>query len=158
MITAVVVYSNTGNTRLVADAIADRLGVVVTVLVADQVQPTPWAILRLGFAVLFGGTTPVRIVGPDPAGADLVVLAAPVWAGRLAVPMRSWLATKPALPKRVALVMTGGAPAPSSRAMPDFADHAGCKPVATLYASEAQMASGGYATACDTFCRQIMAL
>jgi hypothetical protein len=152
---AVLVYSNTGNTRRVADAIAARIGIEVAVLVAPQVRPSAWSILRLGYATLFGGTTPVELRGPDPTRADLLVLAAPVWAGRLSVPMRSWLATRPRLPARVALVMTGGAPVPAANTFGDFAKHAGVTPVARLYVSEAEVKADAYSAACDRFCTQL---
>ena len=155
MVAAIVVYSNTGNTRRVAEAVGKSLAVPVASLLAPMVKPTPWAVLRLGFATLFGGTTPVQLQGANPAGAELVVLAAPVWAGRLSVPMRSWLATHPALPERVALVMTGGAPTVSPNAFADFASHAGRKPVATFYASEAEVKAGTFTAACEAFCRKL---
>ena len=155
MVTTILVYSLTGNTAIVAQALAERLGAGVANLVAPKVKATPLAVLRLGYATLFGGKTPVQLQGPDPTRADLLILAAPVWAGRLSVPMRTWLAGHPALPRRVALVMTGGNPAPSTTALADFAARAGVTPLATLYLSEARIKTGDFAADCASFCQRL---
>ncbi len=157
MISAIVVYSNTGNTRRVVEAVALQLGATLTTVQAPEVRPTPFAIFRLGFATLFGGVTPVQLQGPDYTKSDLLILAAPVWAGRVAVPMRSWLATRPPLGPRVALVMTGGAPAASATAFADFAKRAGITPEASLYVSEAAAKADTFGASCDRFCSQLAA-
>jgi hypothetical protein len=158
MVAAIVVYSNTGNTWRVAEAVAMRLGATLATVRAPEVRPTPLAMFRLGFATLFGGVTPVQLQGPDHSSADLLILAAPVWAGRVAVPMRSWLATRPPLAARVALVMTGGASKASATAFADFAKHAGVTPVTTLYVSEAEAKARNFAPACDRFCNVLTAV
>jgi hypothetical protein len=94
----------------------------------------------------------VSLDRPLPPDCDLAILAAPVWAGRVAQPMRSWLATGPALPARVALVMTGGAPGRNNMALADFARRAGITPVAQLYLREGALRDGQVAEAISTFC------
>ncbi len=153
--TVILVYSLSGNTRRVAEAIATRLSATISVLQAPKVKPSVLAVVRLGFATLFGGTTPVLVQGPEPTRADLLILAGPVWAGRLNVPMRSWLAAHPVLPARVALVMTGGQPTVSTPAFADFAARAGVTPVATLYVSEAEATADTFGAACNRFCGQL---
>ena len=134
-----------------------KLNATLATLRAPEVRPTPLAVFRLGFATLFGGGTPVQVQGPPLTPADLLILAAPVWAGRVAVPMRSWLATRPPLAARVALVMTGGAPTASATVFADFAKRAGVTPVAPRYVSEAAAKGGNFAAACGRFCSQLTA-
>ena len=155
MSASVLVSSVTGTTLTVARAIADALGATLTELAAPKVQPRPWSVLSLGYATLFGGTTPVTLSGPDPTRADLIVLAAPVWAGRLSVPMRSWLGGHPALPQRVALVMTGDNPIGNPGALPDFARQVGVSPVATLYLCSTRVKQGGLDPEVTEFCRAL---
>ncbi len=156
MRTAIIIYSLTGNTRRVADAIARRLAAEVSVVVAPQVRPGNFSIFRWGMAAWLGLPTPVSLNGPGAAGFDAVVLAAPVWAGRLAVPMRAWLQLRPALPARVGLILTGGAPSQSARPFADFARFAGAVPRAQLYLSEKAIASGKIDVEVEAFCAALV--
>jgi hypothetical protein len=90
MVTTILVYSLSSNTRRVADTLAAELEAGLAALGAPQVRASPaalgapqvraspWAILRLSFATILGGYTPVQVNGPDPTLADLLILAAPV--------------------------------------------------------------------------------
>ncbi len=155
MSVAVLVSSISGNTRSVAEAVASGLGATLTALEAPAVRPRFWSVISLGYAALFGGSTPVTLSGPDPTTADLIVLAAPVWAGRLSVPMRSWLATRPALPRRVALIMTGDAADGNPNALSDFAKHVGLTPEATLYVASDRVKAGSFAPDVAAFCLKL---
>lgn len=155
MTTVVVCYSLTGNTRRLAEMVALRLGAEVTGLIAPAVQHGPLAMLWLGFLTLIGRDTPVRLDHRMPEDADLVILAAPVWAGRVAFPMRAWLAAGPHLPRHRALIMTGGSPTMSARAMAEFARAAGGTPEATLYIGERALRAGGPLPAVDDFCARL---
>ncbi len=156
MRTAIIVYSLTGNTRRVADAVAKRLAAEVSVVVAPQVRPGNFSIFRWGMAAWLGLPTPVSLNGPGAAGFDAVVLAAPVWAGRVAVPMRAWLHTGPVLPARIGLVMTGGAASQSARPFADFARFAKATPKAQLYLSEKAMTSGKIDAEVAAFCAALV--
>ena len=65
--------------------------------------------------------------------------------------MRSFLRRRPALPDRIALLMTGGNPATPDGAFAMFADLAGREPVARCYLSEAQIAEKSYGPALGAF-------
>ena len=155
MSVSVLVSSVTGTTLAVARAVVLDLGASLTVLEAPKVRPRLWSVVSLGYATLFGGSTPVTLSGPDPTGAGLIVLAAPVWAGRLSVPMRSWLAGHPALPARIALVMTGDDPKGNPGALADFARHAGVRPLATLYLGSGQVRAASFGPQVAAFCQKL---
>jgi hypothetical protein len=147
----VVVYSLSGNTLRVAGMVAQAMAASLGRIEAPDVRPGRLAMLRLGFAALFGGRAGVGLDGAGLAGCDLGILAAPVWAGRVAVPMRSWLQARPVLPPRLALVMTGGA-ATNDAAFADFERRAGRRAVARLYLAEASLRDGSAAAAVAAFC------
>jgi len=156
MRTAVIVYSLTGNTRRVAEAVAARMGAEVSAIVAPGVRPGFLSIFRWGMATLLRLPTPVSLTGPGATGSDVAILAAPVWAGRIAVPMRCWLAQNPVLPTRLGLILTGGAPAQSSLPFDDFAKAARAVPVAKLYIS-AKAAAGTIDPALiEAFCADLL--
>ncbi|NJM82793.1 MAG: flavodoxin family protein [Tabrizicola sp.] len=149
---AVVVYSLTGNTRVVAQAVAARLGAPLVTLLAPALRPHAGATFTLGFRTFFLPRTSVQLDRPLPEELDLVVLAAPVWAGRVAFPMRVWLRSAPRLPQSCALVMTGGAPKESAAAMEDFAQCAGRPVAARLYADDSSIRSGQPLPQVESFC------
>lgn len=155
MTTVAVCYSLTGNTRRLAEMVAARLGAEVTGLIAPEVREGPLSMLWLGFLTLIGRETPVRLEHRMPEDAGLVILAAPVWAGRVAFPMRAWLAAGPPLPRRRALIMTGGSPTMSAKAMAEFARAAGGTAEATLYVGERALRAGGPLPAVDAFCARL---
>lgn len=139
MRTAIITYSMTGHTRQVAEAVATRLGVRVTEILAPRVTQGNFTIFRWGMAAVLGWSTPVSLAGPGLEGCDAVILAAPIWAGQVAVPMRSWLARGPALPGTLGLILTGGAPTQSGRPFDQFTRLSRGTPKATLYVGEADL-------------------
>lgn len=136
MNTAIVVYSLTGKTRRLADRMAAVLGAEVCEIRAPDIRPGRLAIVTLGFRTLVRSRVRVALNRPLPAGIDAVVLAAPVWVGRVAFPMRDWLASGPALPPRRAVAMTGGDPRGPGAALAAFARLTGAPAACTLYVPE----------------------
>ena len=133
---AVIVYSRTGNTRRLAARIAATTGGAVIPLEATGVPGGPLALVVLGFLTLIGWRAQVRPATPLPPDLTRVVLAAPVWAGRVAYPMRAWLDTRPALPAARAVAMTGGNPEGPGKALAAFAALAGAPADTALYVAE----------------------
>ncbi len=91
---AVVVYfSLNGHTKAVAEAVASKLGAELLRLEPRRAYPksTPMQMVVGGFESTFGcarGLKPHRF---GQKKYDLVVLASPIWAGKLAPPMRKFL-------------------------------------------------------------------
>lgn len=155
MTTQVLAYSLTGNSRKVAQDVARALAADYHEITAPgPARPGFWSILRLGFAALFHREARITVPQVDWAGAGLVVLATPVWAGRVSVPMRQWLEGRPPLPARVAFIVTSGSPERPDAVFDELVRLAGRSPVATLHLSEAALKAPGYAAAVDAFCRE----
>jgi flavodoxin len=90
---AVVFFSYEGNTRLVADELAERLDatlVEVSPVPADdrdEAETYTWK-----HHIVSSPSTPdIRHSEFDPAEFDLIVLGTPVWSGTIAPPIRSFL-------------------------------------------------------------------
>ena len=107
MRSAVVYYSLEGNTRVAATKLADRLGSEVFEI--RTVKPYPTKGLRkflLGGKDSVSGKLPqIQPMEMDPAAYDLVVLALPVWAGKAAAPVNSFINGRSFGDARVALVI-----------------------------------------------------
>lgn len=153
----VVYYSLNGHTATVCQAVAKSLGADTRQISAPAVKTGGWAMLRWGFSALRHGRTEISLPKTDFASAELVVLGAQVWAGRLSTPMRSFLMENPDLPTSVALILTsGGTPYPK-KAMDEFAGLADRPVIAKLHVSEKMLKSDEFDPAIAAFCDRISA-
>lgn len=90
---AVVYYSLEGNTRLAAQSLASRLG--AELFEVETVKPYPTHGLAKFFHggkdSTFGRLPQIKPLTMDPSSYDLVVLALPMWAGKVAAPINSFI-------------------------------------------------------------------
>ena len=93
MKTAVVYYSLTGNTAWAAERLAERLEADRIALRPCKAYPDRGIrkFLRGGRSAVMGEAPPLEPYSFDAAQYDCVVLAGPLWAGRIAPPLRSFL-------------------------------------------------------------------
>jgi hypothetical protein len=139
MTTEILCYSMTGNTRSVCARVAEGLHSPCHEITAPMRGSGFFGLVRLGFATVAGLNTDVSAPEIDWVSADLAILGAPLWAGRVAVPMRCYLETAPPLPPRVALVMTSAAAGYPQKAFDAFARLTGREVIATLHVDEASL-------------------
>lgn len=149
-------YSLTGNTATIWGPVASNLGAeTYRISAPGPAKPGLLSILRLGFGALTGRRT--RIEVPDIAWeeSDLLILACPVWAGRVATPMRQWLMRGPVLPQNIALIVTSGNPDRPDAVFDELCRLTGHRPIATLHLGEAQVKSGDYDAVVSQFCTEV---
>ncbi|MBR4692752.1 MAG: NAD(P)H-dependent oxidoreductase [Oscillospiraceae bacterium] len=93
MPTAIVYFSLTGNTAWAAGRIAEALGAETLRLEPEKAYPARGAAKFLlgGKSAVFGEAPPLRPYSFDPDAFDRVIFGFPVWAGRPAPPLRSFL-------------------------------------------------------------------
>lgn len=87
----VVYYSRTGITQEVAQRIAAQCACESERIVDTRARRGVTGYLRSAYEALTNATPPIAATTRDPGDYELVILGAPVWAGRLAAPMRSYL-------------------------------------------------------------------
>lgn len=138
----VVYYSETGHTHDAAEALDHALAKDFVATVERLAAPGLdgrtgfWAFCWRALTALAGRGATIAPPQHDPAGFDLVVLAAPVWAGRLATPMRGYLERFGKRIRHAAYVTTNSGDN-AERALADFATLVGRPGVATLALSDA---------------------
>lgn len=86
----IVYFSRTGVTETVARELARGLGADLEPLTPDRSYPGAGGFLRGVFESLRRVSPPIAS-GRNPQDYALVVIGSPVWAGRLAPPVRTWL-------------------------------------------------------------------
>jgi hypothetical protein len=88
----VVFYSLSGKSRQIATEIARVLGADLAPIIEMRPRPWPGSTLRSLLDSLLRRMPAIRPTGVDVPRYARVILAAPVWAGRIAGPARTWLA------------------------------------------------------------------
>lgn len=112
----VIFYSLDGNTRFIAERIAQAIGAELLELKLKR----PFKAKGF-FKYFFGGFSAVRKTTPEllplekhPEDYDFLVLGTPVWASRFAPALRTFLAQHPLKGKKIALFSCAGGGDPGS--------------------------------------------
>jgi flavodoxin len=155
--TLVVSFSRTGQTQKVAQLISDTLQADKQ----EQIGETSKRLSPLGYArsaweALVGSSPLIQRPHFDPSEFDMVVLAAPVWMGRIASPMRTYLLKMELHLPRVAFVVTEGGSG-GNRALLQMRDLCSKIPLVELVLTEDEIRRGSHIHKVKTFCEQLKA-
>lgn len=107
----VVYFTRTGRTRRLAECLADALEADIEMIRCPRYRAGFfgwWRYLMAGYNSVRGRLPRIRKLRSDPAAYDLVILGTPIWTSYPSLPMRSFLAARPALPNRIAGFVTYG--------------------------------------------------
>lgn len=104
----VVVYSHTGTSRRLGHLFCSQFGWQLGTVVERHSRAGGLGTLRCVLDSLFRRHPLIRYDGPDPAGFEMVVLVSPIWAGRLAGPMRRFVTEQRHRLPQVAVVSVMG--------------------------------------------------
>ncbi|MEO0078309.1 MAG: hypothetical protein ABIK86_04835 [candidate division WOR-3 bacterium] len=102
MKTCVVCYSRFGHTAVVARALARELGAELRRIESVRQH----GFMGMGFRAVFDIRMALKPMDLDFSGFDRVVLCAPIWAGKLACPARTFLREAKLEGRRLAVVFT----------------------------------------------------
>ena len=113
--TLVVFYSYTGTSRRLVQLLCSQLGWPSGEVVEERARSGASGALRCVADSLLRRQPPIRYQGPDPADFGTVVLVSPIWAYRLASPMRSFVADRRDDLQQIAVLsVMGGSGAPNA--------------------------------------------
>lgn len=102
----VVYYTRTGNTRFVAEKIADCLDADIEEIV-DKTNREGWfGFLRSAVEAMVGGETDIEETECSPDNYDLIILGSPVWARKITPAVRTYLKKHDFPGKKVAFFNT----------------------------------------------------
>ncbi len=141
--TLVAYYSLSGHTRQIAEAIAAGLGADLEPICEVRSRKGWIAYLRSAWEALQNAPAPIKVVEKDASAYDLIVLGTPVWVGRMASPLRSYVSQERHKFARIAVFCTEGG-ANGEKAMAQVAQLCGKDPLATLIVMERDIGSGAY--------------
>ena len=155
----VLYYSNTGNTRKVAEALAKSLDAELAEATCDSYLSFPGQLL-MAFDIFSRRIPKIDVLVPPGADYDLVVIGSPVWAARLAPPVVALLEKHSFGGAALAHFVTcsGTSPKwPPERAIAEMESLSDMAPVATHIFREAEIKSGAYAAEVEAFAAQLRA-
>lgn len=143
-------FSRSGSTETAARALAQRLGADAQPIVT----PVSYRGMR-GFARAVWDAVrhrrPQIAIAADPTRYDLVVVGGPVWAGRPAAPVRTFLRRYGPRVRSLAAFCVSGSGAAYHGVFDQIAELAGHRPMATLSLPERQVTSGEAGSALADF-------
>lgn len=148
----VIFYSRTGNTRRVAEAIAERLKADIEEIRDVKSRSGVLGFLRSGYEALAGRLPKIQQVSRSPDEYDLVLIGSPVWVGRLASPMRAYLAIYGRSIKQTASFCT--CKSDEGRVFKEM-EALSKKPIATLCIREKEVKSGEYIKKIEEFVKAL---
>lgn len=147
----VVCYSYTGVSRRAAEHLcAERGWPLGLVRDAHPRRVGASGYLRCTLDSLFRRQPAIAYDGPDPGDFRAVVLVAPIWAYRLAGPMRSFVASQREALRRVALLTTMGS-AGASNAVAEVAQLLGHAPIHAAAITQQEFADGSWTQRLQAF-------
>jgi hypothetical protein len=149
----IVFYSRSGTTGVVAQALATALGADLDRITTAASYVGTAGYMRGIWHTLRRSCPPIR-KHSDPTQYKTVILCSPVWAGRLAGPIRTYLREAGALPHLLGVAVSGsGGPQTSFfREMEQISGRAG---IPALSLSQRQIFTGAYHAALDGFVRTV---
>ena len=150
----VIYYSRTGNTKMIAEGLAEALSCPVEGLVDMQKRSGIVGWLRSGKQAAKGEITELEPLEHTPGDFDLVIIGTPVWAGTMSTPVRSILsAHRDALPE-VAFFCTSGGDK-TAQTFTDMQECCGQSPLATLAVSRAMIKKKEWRPAVERFITEV---
>lgn len=124
----VVCYSYTGVTRRLAQLLCSHHGWPLGEILDERPRSGAGGTWRCIVDSMLRRHPEVRYIGPDPGDFHTVVLMSPIWAYRLAGPMRTFIASHREALRRVAVVSTMGS-AGASNAVAEIGHVLGRAPI-----------------------------
>lgn len=150
----VVAYSRTGTTAKLARRIAQALGADLELL-QDVRSRAGWlGYLRSGYEATKGRPGAIRPVHEDPSLYELVILGTPVWSGRPASPMATYLRQHGEAIGHAAFFCTMGGTG-AERVFAQMRSALSAPPVATLALTQRAVKANGVGPQIDAFVGEV---
>lgn len=147
-------FSHTGNTKRIADAIAEHCHADVERIEEVKLRKGVFGYLTAGRDAWKKHTSEIRPVKIDPGYYDLVVVGTPVWAWNLTPAVRAFLAVHGAHIKRVAFFCTQGGSG-ADGVFKQMAELCGQEPAATLALTEDEVKKNNYTAKVRAFAKAL---
>lgn len=148
----VVYYSRTGQTEMVARAVAEKIGADLEEIREPRQGRRGW--WRSLIDVWRGHTPPIVPSTHRPEDYELVVVGSPVWASHMASPIFSWLRNQGGRLRKVAFFVTEGGRG-GAKAIESMDALCDAKAAAKLEVTQRDLQSGSFRKKVDEFAARL---
>jgi flavodoxin len=139
----VVYYSRTGNTRKIAEELANALECDIEEIVDTKNRSGILGFLRSGRDAGNRKLTVIKDIINDPSNYDLLIIGTPIWGGHVSTPVRTYIHQNQANLNNVAFFCTAGGNK-FDGAFNDMKELCGVSPVATLGVRAKEIKEGSF--------------
>lgn len=139
----VVYYSRTGNTKVIAEALATTFTADIEELQDQKDRSGIWQFLVSCVDAILKKPTTIKANKFNPADYDLIVIGTPVWASTMSCAVRTWLEMHSANLKQVAFFATMGSSG-DVKTFKDMATIVNKTPLATMAIKEKTIKDNNY--------------
>ena len=137
----VVVYSRSGRTLEVGRRIAEELSADLEIIEERQSRKGIFGFVRSGYEALRKKTPPIAEPKRDPRDYDIVIAGSPIWAGRMASPIRTYLSRFGGIFRQGVFFCTSSS-GKNAAALTEMGRVASGEPKATMEISKRQLKEG----------------
>ncbi len=155
MKTLVVYYSRTGNTKMIAESISNALNSDIEEIIDTEKRSGIIGYIKSGYEASRGKLSEIRESKYDPSQYDLLIIGTPIWASKMAVPVRAYLKNNMDKIPLLACFSTCGSSG-IEKTIQDFAEYTNITPMATLGVKSSQIKDGSYNAMIDKFVQEVI--
>jgi flavodoxin len=151
----IIFYSRSGNTKKLAEAMAQALACDIEELADTQKRSGLFGWLRSGRQAMKEVLTTLQPFKKDLSQYDLVIVGGPVWAGRMSVPVRTFISQNKDKFKDVAFFFTAGGKDNAPKIFPAMEQLCGKRPRATLGCQTVEVKKDQYKVKLEAFVKAL---
>lgn len=157
MDTLIAYYSMGGHTRVIANELRDAIGADVEEIAEPRPRHGPVGVVRALFDAVSRREPPIQPARHEPGRYRLLLIGGPVWAGRMASPVRSYAKQYGSSAPHVAFFCTEGGRG-ADTAFADLKALCGREPEATLVVDAEHLLPSSHRADLSTFTQRVATL
>lgn len=153
MKTLIAFYSRTGNNARIAKELQDKINADIEEIVDKDKRKGPIGFFKSGFEAFRKKKAEIEPIKKNPSDYDLIVITAPLWVGTVPPAIRTYMEGNKF--KKVAYLSVCGSGGNNEKALPNFEELAGKKPIAYLMIKEKELEKKDYEPKLSEFAEKI---
>lgn len=154
MKTLVVFYSRTGTTREIAEEISKSIDCDVEEIVDKEKRSGIIGYIKSGYETVRNKLPEIEDPKHDLANYELVIIGTPVWAGKMAVPVKAYIEqNKDKIPNLACFCTCGSSGIEGT--LTGIAESAKVTPLASFGLKSSEIKSGSYSSVIEKFVQDI---
>jgi flavodoxin len=155
MKTLLVYYSRTGNTRMIANKISESIECDIEEIVEKDKRSGIIGYLKSGYQASRGKVDHIENSKYDLSDYDLLIIGTPVWASKMAVPVRTYLnKNMNKIPQLACFCTCGGSGI--EKTIEDIGNYVNTTPIAYFGLKSSDIKDGSYKNTIEKFASDVI--